>query len=1117
MDADGDGTGDFVGLVRRLDHLVDLGVTCLWLMPFYPTAERDDGYDITDFYGVDPRLGDHGDVVELVRAARDRGHAGHRRPGRQPHLGRPPVVPGRARGSRQPVPGLLRVALGPPAGHVRRRSSSPTRSPGIWTLDEPSGQWYLHRFYAHQPDLNVANPAVRAEILKVVGFWLELGISGFRMDAVPFLLETDGLSVDELEAFPEPHDFLREVRRFVASRRGDAILLGEVNLPFEEQLRFFGGAEGDELDMQFDFIGMQRMYLSLARGDAQPIITAIKERPGLADRSQWATFVRNHDELTLDKLGRLRAAGGVRRLRAGAGAPAVRPRASGAGCPRCSTGTSAASGWSTRCSSPCPARRCCSTARRSGWARTSPPGTRQAVRTPMQWSDGPNGGFSTAAPELLPNPVVTGAFGPRDGQRGLPGGPAGLAAHVRVPPRPPLPAVARSWAGARPRSWTCRSGTCWPTSCGTAARRCWPCTTSPTPRARCRCPSPGRAHCGRLVDLLGPGGVDLDDDGAAVVPLEGYGLPLAAAGHPGRPPAELTGSVVRGGHGPVAAAGRRARGVSSRGPSGSLGRSPSAAPDELGLGHRTSGPGPRAGAPGPAGAPWWRSRRRRRGRAVGARAARGLGVRGARAPAFLGLPVVADLLVGVLDRGPGDPAGAGVVVVGPLGGVERLGPRLLGLGVAALQGARQLALPGPAGLRRLGHGRLRRRRRSCGRVPLAGVCRASSSVGWSSATPWSGGVMPRPVSTSATASADTGEAPWARTSAPPAGTAVASDGQPRSTRTASGRAASTSASQARVPGARCVSRAATTSGRPAAAARTGAGAGLRVRVEGVHAGRTARQRVGQAPRDRPDRGVGALHHPDHQGPGEVGDGALDADRRPGGAGRARATSSSTASSIRPSVPPSVRPPTRDPRRGRRPWRGPRGGPRRPRPRPGPGWPPPPAGPEGACRAGRRDDGVDDRVHPARSQSAPRHSRSAPGQQRGDGGGLDRAVRVRAAHPGHVQGVGDEDAVEAQPVPQQGGDRRARRGGAGRVERGQERRGRSSPPRRLRGHRRGERDQLAGRASRSASARTTGAARWESSTVSPWPGKCLTQAATPASASPCTAATPWRATRSGSAP
>ena len=189
LDWDGDGTGDLAGLVQRIDYLAELGVTCLWLMPFYPTPDRDDGYDITDFYGVDPRLGNHGDFVELMRTARDRGmrvivdlvvnHTSDRHPWFRAARVEPTVA----------LPGLVRVARRPAAGRKERDVTFPDQETSVWTWDERAGQYYLHRFYRHQPDLNIANPAVRDEIAKVIGFWLELGVSGFRVDAVPFLIE----------------------------------------------------------------------------------------------------------------------------------------------------------------------------------------------------------------------------------------------------------------------------------------------------------------------------------------------------------------------------------------------------------------------------------------------------------------------------------------------------------------------------------------------------------------------------------------------------------------------------------------------------------------------------------------------------------------------------------------------------------------------------------------------------------------------------------------------------------------------------------------------------------------------------------------------------------------
>ncbi|WP_232666899.1 alpha-amylase family protein [Pseudonocardia sp. TRM90224] len=302
-DGNGDGCGDFRGLIQRIDHLHRLGVTCLWLMPFYPTPDRDDGYDITDFYGVDPRLGSLGDFVELMRTARDRGmrviadlvinHTSAQHPWFQDSRSSPDS---RYRDwyvwrDERPEDGPQGVVF-------------PDQETSLWEYDRKAKQYYLHRFYKHQPDLNVTNPEVRDEIARIMGFWMELGLSGFRVDAVPFLLETAG-SLDAAD-LPEPHDYLADLTAFQRRRNGEAVLLGEVNLPYPDTMPFFGPADGgggtDELTMCFDFIGMQQMYLSLARSDAEPIAQALRERPDPPEDGHWATFVRNHDELTLDKL-----------------------------------------------------------------------------------------------------------------------------------------------------------------------------------------------------------------------------------------------------------------------------------------------------------------------------------------------------------------------------------------------------------------------------------------------------------------------------------------------------------------------------------------------------------------------------------------------------------------------------------------------------------------------------------------------------------------------------------------------------------------------------------------------------------------------------------------------
>ena len=298
LDADGDGCGDLPGLCERVDYLRGLGVDCVWLMPFMPSCQRDDGYDITDFYGVDPRLGTHGDLVDVVRTARESGirviadlvvnHTSNEHPWFRA-----------ARRSRD----------SPFHDFYVWRDEKPDEKPGDvvfpdqensnWAFDEEVERWYMHRFYSHQPDLNVANPEVRDEIAQTVGFWLQHGLSGFRVDAVPFLIEPPG--TDE-RTRQDPHKLLRDLRSYIGRRAGDAVLMGEVNLPPPEQREFFGDEDGDELHVVLSFSVNQAMYLALAREDATPLRRALEALPAIPDDCQWANFVRNHDELTLDKL-----------------------------------------------------------------------------------------------------------------------------------------------------------------------------------------------------------------------------------------------------------------------------------------------------------------------------------------------------------------------------------------------------------------------------------------------------------------------------------------------------------------------------------------------------------------------------------------------------------------------------------------------------------------------------------------------------------------------------------------------------------------------------------------------------------------------------------------------
>ncbi|MCU1571229.1 MAG: treS [Naasia sp.] len=408
MDWTGDGKGDFVGLAHRIDYLAQLGVTCLWLMPFYPTPGRDDGYDITDFYGVDPSLGTHGDLVEVLRLADDRGirvivdlvvnHTSDQHPWFTA-----------ARSSREsPFRDYYVWRDAPPPGH--EENVFPDKETGVWQRDEKTGQYYQHSFYRQQPDLNITNPAVRDEIAKILGFWLQLGVSGFRVDAVPFLLDTAGVDAAR-QLLPDPHEYLRSLRSFMGRRSGQSILLGEVNLPYEDQLEFFGGPDGGELTMQFDFLTMQHLYLSLARQDARPLVQTLLARPELPDGAQWAIFVRNHDELTLDKL-----SDDERQEVFAAFGPEPGMQLYGRGLrrrlPPMLDGDPRRIRMVYSLLFALPGTPTLFYGEEIGMGENLAVEGRSAVRTPMQWTAGANAGFSTAAERKLPAPVTPGGYGP---------------------------------------------------------------------------------------------------------------------------------------------------------------------------------------------------------------------------------------------------------------------------------------------------------------------------------------------------------------------------------------------------------------------------------------------------------------------------------------------------------------------------------------------------------------------------------------------------------------------------------------------------------------------------------------------------------------------------------
>jgi maltose alpha-D-glucosyltransferase/alpha-amylase len=400
-DGNGDGSGDFRGLTDRIDYLAGLGVTCIWLMPFYPTANRDDGYDIIDYYAVDPRYGSLGDFVEFLRTARDRGirviadlvvnHTSAEHPWFKASRS------GKSSPFRDWFVWQDRIPEGASQSLV-----FPDKETSNWELDKETGEYYLHRFYKHQPDLNIANPDVRDEIRKIIGFWLELGLSGFRVDAVPFLLETDGIAKAMELA---PHDWLRSLRSFLGRRRGDALLMGEVNLEYEAVREFYGDGGGDELHMCLNFNLNQAFALSLVREDAGALVHNLRAMPTLPDDAAWANFIRNHDEWSLDKLTEAE-----RQEVFKAFGPKPDMQLFGRGLrrrlPTMLDGDQARLRMAYSLMFALPGAPVLFYGEEIGMAENLEIEGRMSVRSLMQWSDRENGGFSEAASDALCRPLM---------------------------------------------------------------------------------------------------------------------------------------------------------------------------------------------------------------------------------------------------------------------------------------------------------------------------------------------------------------------------------------------------------------------------------------------------------------------------------------------------------------------------------------------------------------------------------------------------------------------------------------------------------------------------------------------------------------------------------------
>lgn len=294
-DGNGDGIGDFKGLMQKLDYLEDLGVTAIWLLPFYPSPLRDDGYDIADYLSINPNYGNMQDFKLFVREAHKRGlkvitelvinHTSDQHPWFQ-------------RARRAKKGSKYRdwyVWSDDPNTYKDVRIIFTDYEPSNWSWDPVAEQYYWHRFFSHQPDLNYDNPAVQKEVFKVLDYWFDLGVDGFRLDAVPYLFEREGTNGENL---PETHDFLKKLRAHVDQKHTGKLLLAEANMWPEDSASYFGN--GDECHMNYHFPIMPRLFMSLKMEDRYPIIDIFNQTPAIPESCQWAMFLRNHDELTLE-------------------------------------------------------------------------------------------------------------------------------------------------------------------------------------------------------------------------------------------------------------------------------------------------------------------------------------------------------------------------------------------------------------------------------------------------------------------------------------------------------------------------------------------------------------------------------------------------------------------------------------------------------------------------------------------------------------------------------------------------------------------------------------------------------------------------------------------------
>ena len=397
-DSDADGIGDIRGLISRLEYIAGLGVECIWLLPFFPSPNRDNGYDVMDYYAVDERLGTMKDFLAFMEQAAKLhirviidlvvNHTSIAHPWFQ-----------EARKDRESRYRDYYVWSDEPQHHKEEHLIFPEEENTIWTYDEEAGQYYLHHFYREQPDLNIANPAVRGEILKIMDFWLGQGVSGFRIDAAELLIEPYGL--------PEVEDkdlsnFLDEMRDFVEKKKPGAILLAEANvLPDKTRIYLDKGAR---MHMVFNFFLNQHLFLALARENASPLYAALEALPEIADSHQWLNFLRHHDELNLDLLSDDEQKDILNRF-----APEKNMRIFGTGIRRrlvpMLDGDKHIIRMAHSLLFSLPGVPMLRYGDEIGMGENLALEGRNSVRTPMQWTDEPNGGFSATGKKLT-HPVI---------------------------------------------------------------------------------------------------------------------------------------------------------------------------------------------------------------------------------------------------------------------------------------------------------------------------------------------------------------------------------------------------------------------------------------------------------------------------------------------------------------------------------------------------------------------------------------------------------------------------------------------------------------------------------------------------------------------------------------